>query len=433
MLLCQGFSELLVRCGNDLVYSHMDEHLINEVWLCILQTINRLLILRNSDGSWGDPRSVEETAYAMLALNSCLRLPIDIHMRGQCVQTLQQGLEYLRNHFSEASRKLWVEKVVYATDSVSRGYRVAALGVGSALEKKAETLEPSKKLRFGAVSLGAQFNMVISLAKRMPIFRSLQDWVLHSCALESECFLRKLTTQRHTSFRRDGVSEDKYTAFIPFFWVASKYLKKANISSYVLFEMMWISILNFQVDEFMEVMLGQDIEDGGNNLQQQVKSIIRAYAPHQLHSTGSNMSKSTNGIQEGLMTPISDFVGQICGHSCVARASTYDKQHLRFTLQEFLAAHIQQSTDNHIRNRRLNMEASTENCLPDMLYHRWVQETGAAHTSGQYSFAFLICLLSGKKQDVFPTMEAKYLAADLAKRTSIMCRMDNDAGSISRD
>ena len=53
-------------------------------------------------------------------------------------------------------------------------------------------------------------------------------------------------------FSRRGMAEDKYLEYIPFSWISASDLENLHAGAQTLFDMMMISMMNFQVDEFFD-------------------------------------------------------------------------------------------------------------------------------------------------------------------------------------
>ena len=82
-------------------------------------------------------------------------------------------------------------------------------------------------------------------------------WKLSSSLVESEKFLPLLKGRKSDIFSRGNMTEDKYLDYIPFTWVGCNNLSEMQLNNSVLWDMMLISMLNYQADEFMESVVGK--------------------------------------------------------------------------------------------------------------------------------------------------------------------------------
>lgn len=129
---------------------------------------------------------------------------------------------------------------------------------------------------------------------------------------------------------------------------------------------------------------------------------------------------------------LSRFVQFVLLHRNVQKASKYERE-LQINLREFLVAHLIQIKDNHQLHAKQDDPSTGGACVSTQgPYSTWVRSTAANHTGGPFAFSFLLCLL-GRTADCFQTCEAKFIADDVSRHMSTMCRMYNDLGSIVRD
>jgi len=92
------------------------------------------------------------------------------------------------------------------------------------------------------------------------------------------------------------MGNDKYFEYIPFTWIASASLEKVPISPKTLHQMMVLSFLNYQADEFMERAVGDNKMKGTlNEVQHVVREIFK-----ELKGEGTDKASSDtlwNGVQ----------------------------------------------------------------------------------------------------------------------------------------
>ncbi|KAF7531230.1 hypothetical protein G7054_g9087 [Neopestalotiopsis clavispora] len=169
------------------------------------------------------------------------------------------------------------------------------------------------------------------------------------------------------------------------------------------------------------------------------------------------------------------FVSHILHHPSVVKSPRRLQTRLAFELQAFLLAHITHCEDNHhfnLQRHHLDQNGETNgherathfvtngaaNAVngidttngqnkvettalelrnPGRTFYNWVRSTSADHTSCPFSYIFFQCLVlassGGKITDVFASPRTAYLAEDLCRHLSTLCRIQNDIGSIARD
>lgn len=93
------------------------------VFQVLIQTIN----FQKMDGSWES--SLEATAYAVLTLKRLASLPWAGDVRRAAARAILHGTAFLMMHEEEwdAAEFLWVEKVSYGSEVLSRTYCIAAI------------------------------------------------------------------------------------------------------------------------------------------------------------------------------------------------------------------------------------------------------------------------------------------------------------------
>jgi len=259
-------------------------------------------------------------------------------------------------------------------------------------------------------------------------------------------FLAQLRRAKPDVFPHNEKAENKYLEYIPFTWTACNNLGKPT-SNTVMLDMMIISVLNYQVDHYMEATIARYHE---HNLQV-VKDIIvrvcekpeRITSVHQgvgktmkdaahLPKIDSDVSKipSLADIEEVLAR----FVTFVMHHKKVVQCPRSVQERLKQELSTFLLAHVTQAEDNARFSNQLHSPQG-RSCFhsPRATYFDWVRTTSADHTSCPYSFAFFGCLISKTGQEVFTTAKQKYLAQSACRHLATMCRQYNDYGSVRRD
>lgn len=446
MLLLQAWDQ------GQLSKQESDSDLIHRLMIMSLQILVQTLRTQDLDGSWAGGKA-EPTSYAILTLISLTSLPVAVALKPQIQDSVDKGRAFLANLLDTTEPDyLWIEKVTYRSKKLHEAYILAAL--------HAPTLPQTFEGRVGEIVLLPlnKIAKIEKLAQRLPLFASFPAWMLKASLIEGFLFLPLLLDVRLKVFPRKDMAKDKYFEYIPFAWTATNNLGGTHLPNTFLYEMMVISFLNFQVDEYMETTVSscfagrlQDARQLINHLfDDETKQIV---APGKVsndsaqedrqewsHDEGRTAKKRKLGLD--VTTAASDgqvavqdndvagtlrrFRDHVLDNTHVQTASSNDRTWLRHELRMFLLAHVEQTEDNH---RLFESEGFRR---PHRTFFDWVRRTGSDHTSCPYSFAFAVCLL-GREGDFFLTSKEKYLAQATCHHLAIMCRMYNDLGSVARD
>ncbi|KAL1862682.1 hypothetical protein Daus18300_008480 [Diaporthe australafricana] len=240
-----------------------------------------------------------------------------------------------------------------------------------------------------------------------------------------------LQRQRLDIFPRTSMGDDKYLTFIPLTWTSCSARRGASVSMSVLREMMVLSMLNYQVDEFLEVTLGENCMKQLPNIRLLIHQLCREVRPS---FNGSDCQENGHGgsevkhspMEDGMLAdieiPLRRYIRHILDHASVVKAPTALQDRLKMELETFLQAHVTQAEDNHRLLR--------EKACPQRSFYNWVRTTSADHTSCPFSFVFYFCLLDCP---LFEDNKTAYLAEDLCRHLATLCRIYNDCGSLARD
>ena len=427
----------------------------DQVPVVLMQMAIRTLHTQSSDGSWAEG-SLEVTAYAVLTLASIASLPWMRPLLPYIEQAFKARKKLLmqNSHRWDEGDRVWIGKVSYSFAVLSHTYCLAA--VRSSISAPNKWDEASEELS-SKTSL-ATVTKLQRFYSRLPIFAQESEWKLVASLVEGYLFLPQLRRIRHDIFPRNRLEEDKYLEYIPFTWTASNNLRGAFVQNSVLWDMMVISMLNYQADEYMEEVVGKHL---GGYLEP-VKVIIRRLCSASETTGGratSSATSSANGQLGGEMLTFEEcssnpdredfrkvdmiaevdvvltrFTDYVLQHPRVTQASLPAQRQLRRELEKFLLAHIMQAEDNRRFTRQLHAaDRTTQFSSPTGSYFDWVQTTSANHTSCPMSLALFTCLITKPGQDFYQGVKQTYLAEDLSRHLGSMCRQQNDYGSILRD
>ena len=448
MLLAQAYTQVLrQRDTGELKFLMGD--VVHRLRVALIQVTNKILRDQNVDGSWNG--LCEVTSYAILALTSTISVPYFAGFSYKIQASIEQAQRFLVTNHSrwEEPDKIWIEKVSYSSRNLSRAFCLAST--------KNFGLTP---LYNGVNKESEPLSKVIKMAQffaNIPLFSQEPEWKLHASLVEADLFLPRLRAMRLDIFPRKDMAEDKYLEYIPFAWVGCKYLADIpeSLDDHILWDMMLLSMLNYQVDEYMEAVIGVQYRDDLGSVRKTIKTLCEGegqsscvYYDHHMqssinldfvvlkHSSKESINNHNNTSDLEVKSVLSRYVDYILRHPKVKNSPSATQLRLRQELAAFLLAHITQIEDNARQTRHDSVQNSgcpTSITAPDRPYYNWVKTTSADHTSCPFSYTFFTCLISKEGTECFTTAKQKYLAQDLCRHLATMCRQYNDYGSVVRD
>ncbi|EXL70639.1 ent-kaur-16-ene synthase [Fusarium oxysporum f. sp. conglutinans race 2 54008] len=431
MLLVEAFTDVLHLVDGGKLSGLFDENLKCKVGLSVFQAVLRIVLNQDDDGAWGGYR--EQTCYAILALAQARHVCFFTHMVDKLQSCIDHGVSWLKSRRLHSQDLTWTSKTAYEVGFVAEAYKLAALQ-SAGLEVPAATVGHS----LTSAVPSSDLEQYIRLVRKTALFSSLDDWELRASIIESSFFVPLLQAQRVEIYPRDNIKieEDRYLSIIPFTWVGCNNRSRAFASNRWLYDMMYLSLLGYQTDEYMEAVAGPVFGDI-SLLHHTIDKIIDNT---RLNSAGTNGSvRNGNGHQhespnirqvEGTLTR---FTNSVLKHKDVLRSSSCDQDTLRQEFRTFMHAHATQLEDN---SRFSKQDSGDVFSSPEQSYFQWVNGTGGSHVACAYSFAFSNCLISAnllQGKDTFPSVTQKYLISSVMRHATNMCRMYNDFGSIARD
>ena len=450
MLLAQAFMKLIQSWEAGELASLSEELLRDQIVLAAFRSLLRILCMQSSDGSWrtsGGPR--EETAYAMLALVELAGLPMASFFDRQIQSAILHGRSYLEAHKqADKPEYLWVEKVLYGAQNLSQAYILAALNAPQSLPMDGHRIRSLLNIDYDEMAKFADF------FRRVPLLAPQPRWLILVSWIEGQLYLPMLHEVRRAAFSRAGMTKDKYLAWIPVIWTLANNTNGCNTSARLLFDMMRVSVLNFQADEFMETVMdagyGDDISTARDiieglfknidlaNVEKKASEALRTELPNG-NGHAHNLSATTaNGVRTSEKSQVADFIptsgedvqptstaapGLQSARNCQDSAShaSISSQSLRLfisyitelataagvhptsypriyaELKAFLHAHLTQIQLN--RDFATQQRAAAPFTSAPLVYHNpalslrtWLHETAAVHTSCPYSFALYLAL-----------------------------------------
>ncbi|KAL8941934.1 MAG: hypothetical protein Q9216_001962 [Gyalolechia sp. 2 TL-2023] len=476
MLLSYALVQLLHLYDQDQLGDTFD-HLMNvQVPLILCQIVTRVLSSFESP-----PPATEAVSYGILALTNLASIPWLNLLGPKIAAALEQGksvvLQALKTD-AEADY-LWIEKVTFRSPILGKTYRLAALKAMPSTHKWGSKVTDIIELSTKALSGFTKF------FSKLPLFSLEPEWRLQASLIEGQLFYPQLKRDSLKVFPRKDMAKDEYLQYIPSTWTTVNNCRGAPLSPKMMWEMMVLSMLNYQADEYMEAVVGERfqlnlrpisglIDDtcrdqlAGQNTKSQTNGTNGSQPLAKKRSygeTGGSMDVSATKKQRTNGNPATDssindiaktltsFINHQMTHPLVKHSSPSDQKALISELQLFLHAHLTQIEDNARFASQPSRPSNTSSSItpytsPKTSYFSWVHTTSATHTSCPYSFAYLSCLLGGAANinraaasgnptttttDCFPGAKQKYYAQALCRHLATMCRQYNDYGSVARD
>lgn len=478
MYLTRAFSLLFNNHAVALGVFKIDPCLQEKVPIVCLHILARILHSQRDDGSWDGV--CELTSYAVLALSAMTKLPwIPQLDEASIITCMARGKSFIEAHRLEWGKghHLWIEKVTFASDVLSEAYCLAAskTALPPFTPQKAGTVCPetaflaSEKLLTGVKKAGA-------LIMKTPLISQLTYSHLRIAELQAGFAMQLLQRQPPNIFPGSGETEGRHVFIVPLALTTCAMLHGCVVNPSVLYEMMVLSVLNFQADEYMEGVVERHFESSLDI----IRTIIRqAFADFHLeesntvsHGNGDNMNLASR--QRGncadlcgekhtfqdVASVLHSFMSHILCQEAVKSSPLYLRAKLGYDLEAFLLAHVAQAEDNNrFRAQSLSNDANggavpakengengtakTQSVVPAVKYdtpgqsfYHWLHRTSAEHTSCPFSFVFFNCLIHtvpSADHQILSSARTIYLAEDVCRHLASICRIYNDLGSAARD
>lgn len=433
----------------------LDQELQYRVAITLFQACLRPLLDQDSDGSWN--KSIEATAYGILILTEARRLCFFERLSQPLNEAIRRGIAFADSFGDDEAQLnyIWIEKVSYASVLLTKSYLLAARWAA--------------KCQLGA-SVGSSLwtppreglDKHVHLFHQAELFRSLPEWELRASMIEAALFTPLLRAHRLDVFPRQDVGEDKYLDVVPFFWTAANNRARTYASTLFLYDMCFIAMLNFQLDEFMEATAGILFRGHMDDLRQLIHDLLaEKTSANALGESDQKAMNADSGIEEDVsmsdsssdapdhspeyelvLSSLTTFTKHVLKHPSIQSASAWDKTLLAREMKSYLLAHVQQAEDSTPLSEHKNLPQQngiTRVSTSTTTFFNWVRTTSSDHISCPYSFHFVAChlgaALSPKSSngDCFPSAGEKFLAAAVCRHLATMCRMYNDLGSAERD
>lgn len=419
--------------------------MVRDIVLCLVQMLSRMLSQQGQEGSWDN--SLEVTSYCALTLSQLLRLPFNQEFQdSQLRPALLRAQEYVKAHWNDPMKSdhhdyLWVEKVSYSSGLLRKVYAVAALNA------KVDPLSFSADLsQYFTVS--NDFDRIKTLLQSIPMFQTPTMVSWHLTLLEAALWTRYLQESKHDIYLpvEGQNTKDKHMSLIPVIWTACNSIGNHVLSPNTIWELIFISLLGYQTDEFMETsttgLSKPALEELKQHLEYECKFTANAKAENQ-----ASLPKQTNCNHESYQSPPTSigivppvlaeaeasiiqrlriYINWLLGHPKVLESSQLMQRELASEIYHYLSGHIA-----HVAS---NAELSLTHCTINPDYPRWVGSVGADDTSCPLATLFFVCVISDSTKTAFEGSPLeRYLSRSVIRHLAIMCRQYNDYGSVARD
>lgn len=415
MVMSQALVKLYSLWEQDLLPQLPKELMQLQLPVVLMQGLTRTLYAQNANGSWGHLSGHEETAYSVLTLANISSLPFTQILDEEIRTAILRGRTFLRsvNIASVKGDWLWIEKTTYRSQPLAQSYVLGALQCNTPTVKLGSKVEEL----FTAVSTPKIANFSTFWGS-LPVYAGVPQWNIKASLVEAYLFLPQLKAIRLEVFEREGLLPEKYLEYIPFTWTGASNKDGTFASAQLLYDMMVVSLLNYQADEYMEHETKHRYQDNLSDIDLIISEVFASCA--------NNISANDDTDRDAFPRHLRRFTKAALHHPRIALANDEMKSHLFKEIHKFFKAHHQQAVDN--------LQLAAEMTTPRTSFHTWVRGVSAQHTSAHYSYAFYNCLAAhaGEKYQL-ATVQQKYISQDVITHLASLCRMYNDYGSLQRD
>ena len=422
MLMAKTFMRLVRLWEQGFVPVPDDPSVRNKVIVSLFQALTRTLQSQNTDGSWGSGQRCETTAYAVITLAKLASLSSAPRVKMQSILAIKNGRTYLSKNYLPFSEPelLWIGKTTSGSSTLYQAYILAALKAPIPKQYSGPTIESHFEIPLARVTIQTKFFV------RQPWFANTPEWLTQASLIEGHLFLPQIRDVRCAVFPSDNIVDDQHFDYIPFMWISANNIKKRLIGAEFLHQMMILSVLNRQFEEFMVNVVGDTFAGCMFEIEDIIQSIfqeLEMYSKDQCFcgDLGSDISRtSTATTISDVRSVLYRFISHVLNHPYVLMASIHDQAQLICELQSFILSRVSQLSGRGIAEVGQSAKAPTD------------------QTAHPYTFAFLTCVVGnqglsgggvGLRKDFLETPEQQYLAADLIRHMSITNFMSSNTGN----
>lgn len=414
MLMAKAFMSLIRLWEQGYVPVPDDPSIRDKVIISLFQALTRTLQSQNTDGSWGNGQRCETTAYAVVTLSKLASLSSAPRVKMQSTLAIKNGRDYLSKNYLPFSEPelVWTGKTTSGSSTLHQAYILAALQAPIPKQQSGPTIESHFEIPLAKVTIQTKYYA------RQAWFANTPEWLIQASLIEGHLFLPQIRDVRYAVFPSDNLAEDHHFNHVPFMWIAANSVEKRLVGAEFLYQMMILSVLNRQFEEYMENVVGEvfagcmfEIEDIIQSIFQELEmySKDQCFCGDHNETTRSSTATTISDVRSVLYR----FISHVLNHPYVLMASTHDQAHLICELQSFLLSRVSQ----------LSNRGCTEGVQP--------AKAPTDQTAHPYTFAFLTCIVGnqglrggvGLRKDFLETLEEQFLAADLIRHMSIISFM----------
>ena len=337
----------------------------------------------------------------------------------QSTLAIKNGCEYLSKNYLPFSEPelVWTGKTTCGSSTLHHAYMLAALQAPTPKQQSRPTIESHFEIPLAKLTIQTKYY------GRQAWFAKTPEWLIQASLIEGHLFLPQIRDVRYAVFPSDNLADDQHYAYIPFMWISANSFEKRFLGAEYLHQMMILSMLNRQFEEYMVNVVGETFAGCMFEIEDIIQSIfqeLEMYSKDQCfcgdHGNDTSRSSTVTTISD-VRSVLYRFISHVLNHPYVLMASTYDQAQLICELQSFLLSRISQ----------LSSRGYTEGAEPT--------KAPTDQTAHPYSFAFLTCIVGsqgatgglGLRTDFLETPEQQFLAADLIRHVSIVSFISSNA------
>lgn len=420
MLMAKTFMRLIRLWEQGFVPVPDDPSIRNKVIISLFQALTRTLQSQNMDGSWGSGQRCETTAYAVITLAKLASLSSAPRVKMQSTLAIKNGRSYLSKNYLPFSQPepVWIGKTTSGSSILHQAYILAALKAPISKQYSGPTIESHFEIPLARVTIQTKYY------GRQTWFANTPEWLIQASLIEGHLFLPQIRDVRYAVFPSENAVDDQYFDYIPFMWISANNIEKRLIGAEFLYQMMILSALNRQFEEYMVNIVGETFAGCMFEIEDIIQSIfqeLEMYSKDQCFcgDLSSDVSRtSTATTISDVRSVLYRFISHILNHPYVLMASIHDQAQLICELQSFLLSRVSQLSDRGIAEGGQSAKVPTD------------------QTAHPYTFGFLTCIVGnqglsgggvGLRKDFLDTPEQQYLAADLIRHVSITSFMSSNA------
>ncbi|KAL1601386.1 hypothetical protein SLS60_006298 [Paraconiothyrium brasiliense] len=442
VLLVEALVDLLSLIEQNELPGVFNEDVQSRIAVTVFQACFRPLLDQDTDGSWN--QSPEETAYAVLILAEARRLAFFDRLEGPLNDAIGRGVAFINSTSDRPLDYIWIEKVSYASPLLRDAYVLAAL------KATASPPGPLVGRSIWPENSMTHLNKYAKSFHETPLFHSLPYWELEGSMIESALFLPLLRAQRRVVFPLEDAEDIKNFDMLPMFWTSANNRQRTYAPTTFLYELASLSLLIFQLDEFMEDVAASLFVGQYDTLRQLIDNLFVEEGYKELKGSeglefvgvtkrNKFLGSDEKITYEEVVHYLKNFINYLEDHPSVRNASAWDKDMLHRELRHALLAHARQASYSSGYNEKRGSPDQERRYTSSDTFLTWFRTTSADHVGSTYAFYFVSCILGASHtpgrggEDCFPSGQEKYLANAVVRHMVAICRMYDILASAEGD